>query len=96
MSGKAPHKSPERDCREGEPVTSPTEERVSTPVRVIEECGNEKRGGSGAGGQAVFHSFLPDGKEKGTTWSSQLGHPLKFIGVGSASPRLLFEKLHVR
>lgn len=93
--GKASNKSPERDCREGEPVTSSTEERVSPPVRVIEECGNEERGGSGAGGR-LFHSFLPHGKEKGATWSSHLGHPLKFIGVGSASPRLLFEKLHVR
>ena len=94
--GEAPDNSPERDCREGEPVTSPSKERVSPPGRVIQECGNEERSGSGAGGQAVFHSFLPNGKEKGTTWSRHLGHLLKFTGVGSANPRLLFEKLHVR
>ena len=64
--GKAPDKYPERDCREGQPVTSSTEERVSPPIRVIEECGNEERGGSGAGGR-LSHSFLPNGKEKGAT-----------------------------
>lgn len=65
---KAPDKSPERDggggashliCGgEGQP-----------PARVIEECGNEEGDSSGAGGR-LSHSFLPDGKQKGATWSS--------------------------
>ena len=48
----------------------------------------------GLGAGSPTPSF-PMARRKGQP-GAVLGHPLKFFGVGSASPRLLFEKLHVR